>query len=57
MKLTYIGTDERVFPTLAIIVKPGESVDLPEGFAHPDFQAGISQTKKASAASDSEAGE
>jgi hypothetical protein len=36
MKLTYKGTEERVFPALGI-VKPGDVVDAPEGFSHPDF--------------------
>jgi hypothetical protein len=36
MKLTYNGTDERVFPTLGITVKPGDEFDAPEGFSHPD---------------------
>ena len=40
MKLTYKGTDERVFPTLGITVKPGDEIDAPQGFAHPDFVAG-----------------
>jgi len=39
MKLTYIGTEERVFPALGI-VKPGDVVDAPEDFNHPDFSAG-----------------
>ena len=39
MKLTYKGTEERVFPALGI-VKPGDEVDAPENFAHPDFVAG-----------------
>ena len=39
MKLTYKGTEERVFPALGI-VKPGDVVDAPENFAHPDFVAG-----------------
>jgi hypothetical protein len=40
MKLTYNGTDERVFPTLGITVKQGEQFDAPEGFSHPDFTVG-----------------
>ena len=36
MKLKYNGTDERVFPTLGITLKPGDEFDAPEGFAHPD---------------------
>lgn len=39
MKLTYNGTDERVFPTLGITVKPGDEFDAPEGFKHPDCKA------------------
>ena len=40
MKLTYKGTDERVLPTLGITVKPGDEIDAPDDFAHPDFVAG-----------------
>jgi hypothetical protein len=36
MKLKYNGTDERVFPTLGITLKPGDEFDAPEGFAHSD---------------------
>ena len=63
MKLTYKGTEERVFPALGI-VKPGDIVDAPEGFSHPDFIAGgaakpapTTTTTTPSAASDKKAGE
>lgn len=64
MKLTYKGTEERVFPALGI-VKPGDVVNAPEGFSHPDFVAGgaakpATETKptiKPSAASDTKSGE
>jgi hypothetical protein len=39
MKLKYNGTDERVFPSLGITVKPGDEFDAPEGFTHPDCAA------------------
>jgi hypothetical protein len=39
MKLTYKGTEERVFPSLGL-VKPGDVVEASEDFAHPDFVAG-----------------
>ena len=39
MKLKYNGTDERVFPSLGITVKPGDEFDAPEGFTHPDCTA------------------
>jgi hypothetical protein len=39
MKLKYNGTDERVFPSLGITLKPGDEFDAPEGFAHPDCTA------------------
>lgn len=32
MKATYIGTDERVFPTLGLTVKPNESIEVPIDF-------------------------
>lgn len=46
MKLTYKGTEERVFPALGV-VKPGDVVDAPEDFAHPDFVAGGASKTKA----------
>ena len=63
MKLTYKGVEERVFPALGI-VKPGDEVNAPEGFSHPDFTTGgaakpapTPTTTKPSAASDTKAGE
>lgn len=63
MKLTYKGTEERVFPAFGI-VKPGDTVEAPEGFSHPDFTAGGAAKPapstthiKPSAASDTKAGE
>lgn len=32
MKYKYNGTDERVIPSLGIVVKPGEEFDAPENF-------------------------
>jgi hypothetical protein len=65
MKQTYHGTDERVFPTLGLTVKPGDVIDAPEGFSHPDFTVGGAAKPavptptpiKQSAASDTKAGE
>ncbi len=63
MKLTYKGTEERVFPAFGTI-KPGDVVDAPEGFSHPDFVAGgaakpapAPTPSTPSAASDKKAGE
>ena len=36
MKYKYIGTDERVFPSLGIVVKPGEEFEAPENFSVAD---------------------
>ena len=33
MKFTYNGTDERVFPSLSIVVQPGDSFDAPDDFS------------------------
>jgi hypothetical protein len=55
MKVTYKGTDERVFPTLGITVKPGDEFDAPEGFTHADVESGKTFAKPittTSAASD-----
>jgi hypothetical protein len=32
MKYKYNGTEERVFPSIGITVKPGDEFDAPEGF-------------------------
>ena len=62
MKYTYNGTEERVFPTLGITVKPGQEFDAPENFRAADVTpAGAKVAPKAprspSAASDMKAGE
>ena len=36
MKYKYNGTDERVFPSLGIAVKPGEEFEAPDNFSAPD---------------------
>ena len=36
MKYKYNGTDERVFPSLGVVVKPGEEFEAPENFSAPD---------------------
>lgn len=40
MKLTYKGTEERMFPVLGATLKQGDEVEAPEGFDHPDFTSG-----------------
>lgn len=62
MKVKYTGTDERVFPTLGITVKPGEEFDAPEDFVAHNVEAAKATTApKAtatpSAASDTKVGE
>ena len=61
MKYTYNGTDERVFPTLGITVKPGQEFEAPEGFRAADVTpAGAKVAPKATiqpVASDTKAGE
>jgi len=39
MKYIYNGTDERVFPSLGVAVKPGEEFEAPENFSAPDVVA------------------
>lgn len=36
MKYKYNGTDERVFPSLGILVKPNEEFEAPDNFSAPD---------------------
>jgi hypothetical protein len=39
MKFTYNGTDERVFPSLAIVVQPGDSFEAPDDFSAANVSA------------------
>ena len=39
MKYKYNGTDERVFPSLGVVVKPGEEFEAPENFSALDVIA------------------
>jgi len=39
MKFTYNGTDERVFPSLSIVVKPGDSFEAPDDFSAANVSA------------------
>lgn len=36
MKYKYNGTDERVFPSLGLVVKPGDEFEAPENFSVAD---------------------
>lgn len=36
MKYKYNGTDERVFPSLGVVVKPGDEFEAPENFVAVD---------------------
>ena len=59
MKVTYIGTDERVFPTLGITAKPNDQIEVPANFESALVTTGaVKSTPIApSAASDSTVGE
>jgi hypothetical protein len=65
MKYKYNGTDERVFPSIGITVKPGDEFDAPEGFVVADVTPAGSKpsipqptpTTTVSAASDKKLGE
>jgi hypothetical protein len=59
MKYKYTGTDSRVFPTLGIIVKPGEEFEAPDNLNVPNVvpAGAIKSTPATSAASDSTLGE
>jgi hypothetical protein len=48
MKLTYTGTEERMFPKLGATLKQGDEVEAPEGFSHPDFTSGSRSIPKPS---------
>ena len=66
MKYKYNGTEERVFPSIGIIVKPGDEFDAPEGFdvadvvpagSKPSIPPPTETTTTVSAASDKKLGE
>ena len=59
MKYIYTGEDSRVFPTVGIIVKPGEEFEAPDNLDVPNvIPAGAHKSTPAtSAASDSTLGE
>ena len=46
---TYNGLDERVFPSISVIVQPGESFEAPDDFSVADVTPAAA-TKKAAAA-------
>jgi len=37
---TYTGTDEVYLADVPLVVRPGDVVDLEDGFTHPDFTPG-----------------
>lgn len=64
MKYKYTGTDERVFPSLGIVVKPNEEFEAPDNFHAADVTAVSGSktfvkpvTSATSAASDTKVGE
>ena len=44
MKYKYTGTDERVFPSLGVVVKPNDEFDAPDNFTAPDVTPVSSKT-------------
>lgn len=59
MKYTYNGTDSRVFPTLSLVVNPGDEFEAPENFDVPNVvpSGAKKPTPATSAASDTTVGE
>jgi hypothetical protein len=45
MKYIYNGTDERVFPSLGVVVKPGEEFEAPENFVAVNVVPSATTTK------------
>lgn len=45
MKYKYTGTDERVFPSLGVVVTSGAEFEAPEGFTAPDVEIASSASK------------
>lgn len=46
--MKYVGEGERVFPTLGVTVKKGDTFDAPEGFSAPDVESTTTSKKPAS---------
>ena len=44
-KFTYNGTDERVFPSIAVTVQPGDTFDAPADFSALNVLAPKTTTK------------
>lgn len=51
-KYRYEGSDERVFPTLSLVVQPNTEFDAPEGFSAHDVVAVAAAKPTKSASSD-----
>jgi hypothetical protein len=45
MKYIYNGTDERVFPSLGVVVKPGEEFEAPDNFVAANVTPSATTTK------------
>ena len=46
---TYNGPDERIFPTISVVVQPGESFEAPDDFSATDVTPAAAQKKAAAA--------
>ena len=44
MKYRYIGTDARVFPSLGLVVKPGDEFEAPDNFSVADVVLASAKT-------------
>jgi hypothetical protein len=46
MKFTYNGSDERVFPTISLVVEAGDTFEAPDDFSAPDVAPNTPKVEK-----------
>ena len=45
MQFTYTGSDERVFPSISVVVQPGETFEAPEDFSAANVSSKPTKSK------------
>jgi hypothetical protein len=45
MKFTYNGSDERIFPSIAVTVQPGDTFEAPDDFSAANVSPNTTKSK------------
>jgi len=45
MQFTYTGSDERVFPSISVVVQPGDTFEAPENFSAANVSSKPTKSK------------